>query len=308
MNPFELASEISALNDIEVQRDADLPKSVSLIENAVWGDEDDVNMNLPVDGWNSRHWRRYFGMQYKLIFGHIYTGVLHSDRIALSKFIFKSRMELQMNNSEMKEYIDWVANNRMKYVHSIGGNFFLGNLLDHLPEYYNHYIHNKQVSDLKERIPSRDLIIDNTDLRLEIAKYIIKDEHSRITYVDSRLYVQFGIPIMIQYFMVQEHMTNDGAMKFIIEDMKKIIKEDVAYFGQMGGSKAPRFERIVKSSIAWEPYPWVVTDWRNGSLRSLIKYFKIDECDWWRDNQPIGIKPAGCLRMLKCRKTKKKGK
>ena len=104
-DPLALATELTLENEKEVQRTRTIFKTVSPMASIVWGDDTDVNMTIPADGWNTRHWRRYFAAHYKLIYRTIYTGNTHQDRAGLSQVLFKARHELEMSNEEIKAFL-----------------------------------------------------------------------------------------------------------------------------------------------------------------------------------------------------------
>src|SRR5690606_29285903 len=106
MDALQIALRATRKNDAEASKPVPTETHVSKMESVVWGDSGDVNMNLPVDGWNAKHWRRYFGMHYKLVYGQIYTGNRHQDNQAISGLLFRARHELYMSNAEIKEYLD----------------------------------------------------------------------------------------------------------------------------------------------------------------------------------------------------------
>ena len=303
MNPLQLAIELTNRNEQEARR-SQSEKSVSPMENVVWGDDAQVNMFLPVDGWNTRHWRRYFGMQFKLVYEHAYTGTAHTDRVALSKVLFRARMELKMSNAEVKEFIDWVAEHKMKIHKRTGKLFLLPLLMNYLPDYYNYVVHPRMIADESAKVKQRDLPIDNEDLRVEIARHIDKDVHGNIMHIEPRLYVQFGVPIMAQYLTQQEGLNHENVSSLIFKDMQRIITVDSQHVSQLGGKNSPRFERVIKNSIAWEPYPFSPFNWREGTLRKLAQFFAYDKEKWWREHLPLGVNAATCLKTLK---SKKKG-
>lgn len=301
-NPTNLAIKMTELNEEEKEKNSSSKFNSEVI--VLWDDESSINMTLPVDGWNARYWRRYFAIKYKLIYGHVYTGSLYADRSALSKFIFRCRNELKMNNYEIKDYIDWIAESRMKLAKNNGENYFVAKLLYHLSEYYNSYIFKAKKTDENAGIKTRHLCIDPHDLREGISQNIQKDVLGQIISIEPRLYVQLGIPIMVQYLYLQKRMKMIDAIKIVFKDIKDIIKEDIAVFDQSVASQSPRLKTIILNSILWEPYSWSAFDWRDSKIKELISFFKYDKEVWWKEAMPLGLKPAACLKILTIRKLK----
>jgi hypothetical protein len=274
---------------------------VAETQKFLWVADGKVNMAIPVDGWNALHWYRYYSMHFRNVFDHMYTGKHRIDMLCMGSFLFRAQRELGMNASEVKACIDWIAKFKMPILKTQGKLYFIAMMKEDLNEFYNTKVFSLKHSDEKNGTTNRDLYIDPKDLRTSIKKFIIYDEMLAVKDFDTRLLLQLGIPSMLEYLTVQESMMEDEAKKFILSKIEKIINSDMSKnFADKPSSE--KFERIVKTSLEWEPYPWRDFNWRK-LIEKAIDFFEIRDQKWWRQEAPIiNLKPAGCLKLLKSRK------
>lgn len=289
-------------NNNENKNNASKQESCDVAETQrfLWITGGRVNMAIPVDGWNSLHWYKYFSMHFRNVFDHMYTGKRKVDMLCLSSFLFRAQRELGMSASEVKECIDWIAKNKMPMFKAQGKIYFIANLKEDLNDFYNAKVYPLKHADEKNKTKNRDLFIDPSDYRESIKKFMIY-ENGKVIDFDFRLLVQLGIPVILKYLTVQERFDEKEACDFILSKIEKIINEDLAK-SHISKPTSPRFERIVKTSLDWEPYPWKDFNWRN-LIKKGIEFFEIDKNKWWRANPPIiNLKPATCLIKLKSKK------
>lgn len=305
-NPMQVA--LSALNESKEKHGSNdfvgkdqkgNYSEISETQKFLWVSGGRSNMGIPVDGWNSLHWYRYFSMHFRNVFGHSYTGTQKSDMAGLSAFLFKAQRDLGMSGTEIKDCFDWIAKNKMPMMKNQGKIYFIGFLKDHLNEFYNSKIFAMKHLDDKNQTKNRDLFIDIRDLRYSLKEFVYRDSDMNLSDFDERILIQLGIPVVMQYLVVQENMTDFDARKLVLKKIEDIINKDLSR-----GSSSPRFERIVKNSIDWEPYPWKDFSWRKIVDKAIV-FLKINEKDWYRAEPPIiNLKPAACLKILKSKKRK----
>jgi hypothetical protein len=301
LDPFQIAQDALQINRNDTSRTKTKIKRVA--DTSGWGAGDDVNMFLPCDAWNSKHWKRFFSEQFRSVYGHFYPSNPRFDSMALSTVMFRAREEYQMANEEIKEFLLWVGRVTMPITKGSGRIYFMANLKDDLNQFYAQEIHSRKVADQQARIKLRDLCIDNSDLRVAISSNIQKDETNKLILdFDPRLLTQFGVPMLLQYFLIQEDLDHEVASRLILGKVQEIITEDVNRQKFTNNKESPRFERIVKSSIEWEPYPWKVPAWREGALKCLIDFFGYKTRFWWKMEPPDFMKPASCLKILRSKK------
>lgn len=305
-NPEQLAinainnsrSEISKSEIKNVVKNND---EVAETQKFLWVIDGKVNMAIPVDGWNALHWYRYFCMHFRDVFGHMYTGKNRTDMLCMGSFLFRAQRELGMSASEVKSCINWIAINRMPIMKAQGKIYFIAMLKEDLNDFYNAKVYALKHADERNKTKNRDIFIDNKDFRESIKKFISYDENNKIVDFDLRLLLQLGIPILLEYFIVQDCMDEKAAKDIILTKIEKIINEDLSR-SSLGDKRSSKFEKIVKNSLSWEPYPWKDRKWRDMILKG-IEFFKINNEKWWRPEPPvIKLKPATCLKILKSKK------
>lgn len=272
---------------------------ISKHQHLLWAGGDKVDMKIPVDGWNINHWICYFSIQFRRIFGHMYTGNKKLDNKSFSHLLLMAREELQMNNQEIVDYLNWASLNKMNIFKLRGQIYHSFNLINDLKEYYNIHLFSKIVADKNLTIPARDLPVNPSDLRVAIHQICYRNSKNEFIDFDNRLLLQFGTVIMMQYLLIQEQIDRDTASKLILNKIDQIIREDVK---KNGVNVSQRFERMIRSTISWEPYPWpTIGDWRK-SLKAAIDFFKLRERKWWREKPTIKRQFSPCLKKLNSRK------
>jgi hypothetical protein len=278
-------------------------KDVSETQRYIWSSDGKISMDIPIDGWNSIHWYRYFCIKFKEIYEQMYTGKQKIDLVAVSSFLFIARKELEMSSSEIKDCLDWIGKERMKYSKNIGKIYYIGLLKEDLNDFYNKYVFQKKHFDEKNKTKHRDIVIENKDLREFLQENIKINTDGSIVF-DERILIQLGFPIIFQYLSLQENFSLEDIKKNIFPVIQKIINEDIK---NNGIKKSERFERIIKNSILFEPYPFNDFKWRE-MFEKAIDFLSIKENNWWRDYYPYNktLKVAGCLKILKSKKRARK--
>lgn len=306
-DPKRLAFKALQMSKDEMEREKNDPEAikeangVAETQKFIWIIDGKVNMAIPVDGWNALHWYKYFSMHFRNVFDHMYTGKRRTDMLCLGSFLFRAQRELGMSASEVKACIDWIAKHKMPMVKSQGKIYFIAMLREDLNDFYNSKVYPMKHADERNHTKNRDIFIDPKDYRESIKKFLTYNEDGSVKDFDFRLLVQLGIPVMIEYLTVQECMDEKKACNFVLSKIEKIINEDISK-AQIDKPKSLRFERMVKASLDWEPYPWKDHNWRE-LVKKGIEFFEIDKEKWWRPNPPIiNLKPASCLKILKSKK------
>jgi len=305
-DPFQVAMQISITPKPVASSDGnekhtEAPPKISEVQQQVWasGGDATLDMSLPVDAWNALHYRCHFARMFRKVYGHMYPGKIRLDNQAFGAILTCGRQELEMSNSEIVDFIDWAAKTRMPWAKSTGQIYLSSSLKEDLKEYYMNVISVKKIADSTSRIPSRDLVIDPKDLRIAFRNYMERNDDKQVVDFNVRLLMQFGIPMVAYYLEVQEGMEIDSISRLILNKVDVVIREDTS---RSPVSAAPRFERIIKSSIAWEPYPWKAINWRESALRKAIEFFKYTEQPWWRDTATVKRNYANCLKVFKSKK------
>ena len=304
-NPKSLALKVISDNSEKDSKNysSQFKKSGEVAETQkfLWISDGKSNMGIPIDGWNSIHWHRYFSMHFRNIFGHMYTGKTKTDMLCMGSFLFRAQRELGMGGTEIKQCFDWIAKNKMPMIKAQGKIYFIAMLKDDLNDFYNAKIYALKYSDEKNQTKNRDLFIDARDFRESLKNFMQYDEKGKVIGFDVRILIQLGIPVILEYLTVQECMSDKEAKDLVLNTIEKIINQDIIK-NNIGTPMSPKFERILKNSLDWEPYPWKDFNWRKMIEKAII-YFDIENKDWWRKEPPIAnIKPANCLKILKSKK------
>lgn len=302
MDPLKAALEATRTNAREAALTQKQERKVAESADVIWGIDSNLNMNIPVDGWSTLHWRRYFAQHFRDVFGHVYTGNAKIDGGHMKQALFRAQNQLGMSASEFKEFLDCVGRVNMPIYKGQNRLYMIFSLKDDVGDFYNKEIHVRKYTDDNSELKMRDLILNREDFRISIRDNC-KVENGEVIDFDERLLIQLGIPIMIQYLTIQHKMPEDRINKLIISKIRKIITEDVSKSGAKKAS--PRFERVIKNTILWEPYPWRANDWRKSDLRKIVDHFQYATKKWWREEPPLGIKSATCLKVLRSVKRSK---
>lgn len=304
-NPQSLALKVISNNSQSEAKSSNyqFKKSGEVAETQkfLWISDGKSNMGIPVDGWNSIHWHRYFSMHFRNVFGHMYTGKTRTDMLCMGSFLFRAQRELGMGGNEIKQCFDWIAKNKMPMIKNQGKIYFIAMLREDLNDFYNAKIYAIKHADEKNQTKNRDLFIDARDFRESLKKFMIYDDNNLVIDFDQRILIQLGIPVILEYLTVQECISDKEAKKIVLNVIEKVINQDMNK-NTVGTPISPKLERIIKNSLDWEPYPWKDFNWRN-MIEKAIVYFNIREKEWWREEPPIAnIKPANCLKILKSKK------
>lgn len=301
-DPFQVAMTASVAPK-SANRDSSpsTPPKISEVQQQVWasGGDNSLDMSIPVDGWNALHYRCHFARLFRKVYGHMYPGKIRLDNQSFGAILTCARQELEMSNSEIVDFLDWSAKTRMPWAKSTGQIYLSSALKEDLKEFYMNVISVKKIADSTSKIPQRDLVIDPKDLRVAFHGYMERGDNNEVIGFDNRLLMQFGIAMIAYYLEVQEGMDADSISKMVLLKIDSIVKEDAS---RSTTAISPRFERIIKSSIAWEPYPWRAIKWRESSLRKAIEFFGYTKQPWWKENATVKRNFASCLKVFKSKK------